>query len=85
MLRTTMFLQDNTLMKAFKFFDKENSGFISKNDLKCVFSTHSDLFNIFDESDYDVVIDEADINKDGRISYEEFVRFMTQEMSEINF
>lgn len=56
-LRTTMFLQENQLRKAFKFFDKDNSGFISKLELKCVFETHEDLFNMFEAADYDAIID----------------------------
>lgn len=62
MLRTTMYLQEEQLRKAFKFFDKDNSGSISRDELKCVFSTHHDLFNMFDEADYDLVIGQADLN-----------------------
>lgn len=84
-MRTQIFLQETQLRKAFQFFDKDNSGYISKQELKCVFETHEDLFNTFEPSDYDAVIDQADINKDGKISYDEFVRFMTAELSSVDF
>lgn len=57
MLRTTMFICEEALRKAFKFFDKDDSGNITRNELKCVFETHADFFNMTSEDDYDILID----------------------------
>ena len=47
MLRTTIYLQADHLRKAFKYFDRDNSGFITPEELTSVFHSHSDLFNMF--------------------------------------
>ena len=54
---------------CFKEFDKDGSGYITKGDLKCVFETYEDLFNMFDSSEFDHLIAQADTNQDGKISY----------------
>jgi len=48
MLKTTIFLQQDNLRKTFSFFDKDKSGYITIDELKCVFETHEDIFNIFE-------------------------------------
>lgn len=52
MIRTTFYLQENQLRKAFSFFDKDNSGYITKQELSSVFETFDDLFGIFEANDY---------------------------------
>ena len=85
MMRSCIFLNDGGLRKAFHFFDKDNSGYISRKELCCVFSTFEDLFSLFDKEDYDRLIDEVDSNQDGRISYQEFVVFMTSDLNQCEF
>ena len=56
MIRATLHIHDHHLHKAFRFFDRDNSGFISKQELRSVFETFGDLFNMFNNGDYDMVI-----------------------------
>ena len=48
LLRTTVYLNHNQLRKAFRFFDRDGSGYISRFELQSVFETFEDLFNLYD-------------------------------------
>ncbi|XP_040990790.1 calcium-dependent protein kinase 10-like [Juglans microcarpa x Juglans regia] len=64
---------DEHFRRAFMFFDKDGSGYIESNELREGLADNSG------ETDMDVVNDimrEVDTDKDGRISYEEFVAMM---------
>ncbi|KAF5476929.1 hypothetical protein F2P56_003617 [Juglans regia] len=64
---------DEHFRRAFMFFDKDESGYIESNELR------EGLADDSVETDTDVVNDimrEVDTDKDGRISYEEFVAMM---------
>ncbi|KAG2399098.1 Calcium-dependent protein [Vigna angularis] len=64
---------DEHFHKAFKFFDKDGSGYIESGELQEALADESG------ETDADVLHDimrEVDTDKDGRISYEEFVAMM---------
>ncbi|KAI4343826.1 hypothetical protein L6164_011131 [Bauhinia variegata] len=64
---------DEHFHKAFKFFDKDGSGYIELDELREVLADESG------EAEADVVNDimrEVDTDKDGRISYDEFVAMM---------
>ena len=45
-----------------------------------IFNTFEDLFNIFEISDFENILAQADLDKDGQLSYNEFVQFMTSEL-----
>eukprot|EP00262_Sarcandra_glabra_P016328 TRINITY_DN528_c0_g1_i1.p1 TRINITY_DN528_c0_g1~~TRINITY_DN528_c0_g1_i1.p1 ORF type:complete len:547 (-),score=74.56 TRINITY_DN528_c0_g1_i1:533-2173(-) len=64
---------DEHFRKAFMFFDKDSSGYIEINELRE--SLANDTGQIDDEVLNDIVR-EVDTDKDGRISYEEFVAMM---------
>jgi Ca2+-binding EF-hand superfamily protein len=80
MLKTMMYVNNEHLVKAFRYFDKDKSGYITAPELWSVFESFEDLFNIFSSNDYDMIIKQADANQDGKISYEEFVRYMTSDI-----
>ncbi|KAB1217425.1 Calcium-dependent protein kinase 30 [Morella rubra] len=64
---------DEHFRRAFMFFDKDGSGYIETNELREALADDSG------ETDNDVLNDilrEVDTDKDGRISYEEFVAMM---------
>ena len=81
-MRTSIYLNNTQLSKAFEFFDRDKSGYISRSELKSVFETFHDIFSIFDTDDYNAIIAQADLNHDGKISYEEFVTFVCQDLND---
>ncbi|PSS31221.1 Calcium-dependent protein kinase [Actinidia chinensis var. chinensis] len=64
--------KEEHLYKAFQFFDKDGSGFITRDELRHAMTE----YGMGDEATIDEVIDDVDIDKDGRINYEEFVAMM---------
>eukprot|EP00798_Chlamydomonas_sp_ICE-L_P004948 gene4948-34724_t len=62
--------REETMMEAFKYFDKDGSGHITKEELA------EALADIGEVVDIDVIMDEVDINNDGMIDYEEFCLMM---------
>lgn len=64
--------KEENLFKAFQFFDKDSSGFITREELKQAMTQ----YGMGDEATIDEVIDDVDTDKDGRINYEEFVAMM---------
>jgi calcium-dependent protein kinase len=65
------FMSDNVLIFAFRYFDKDNSGEITFDEIEEVFKK-----NIADKNKVhqglEQIINEVDINGDGIISFEEF-------------
>lgn len=57
---------------AFKAFDRDGSGKINLNEIKCIF----DNPNIKDDKIFESILTEADDNNDGEISLEEFKALM---------
>ena len=51
----------------------------------CVFETYSDIMDMFDGDDFNEIIRQVDENQDGKISYEEFCTFMTEELTKEPF
>ncbi|KAK9164593.1 hypothetical protein Syun_005495 [Stephania yunnanensis] len=66
--------KEENLFKAFQHFDKDNSGFITREELKHAMAE----YGVVDEASIDEIIDDVDIDKDGNINYEEFVAMMTR-------
>ncbi len=56
------------MMKAFKVFDKDDNGFISKSELKQVMVSLEG--NKITEQELDEMMSEADLDGDGKINYE---------------
>lgn len=64
--------KEDHLFKAFQHFDKDGSGFITRDELRHAMTK----YGMGDEATIDEVINDVDIDKDGRINYEEFVTMM---------
>ena len=64
---------DEEVINAFRVFDKEGTGVIAANELKHIMTTLGDKLT---DEEVDEMIREADINGDGWIYYEDFVRTM---------
>ena len=64
---------EDELLEAFKVFDRDGNGKISAHELRCVMlSSGEDLT----EQDIQEMVMEADIDGDGFIDYQEFVKIM---------
>ncbi|KAJ4981554.1 hypothetical protein NE237_032391 [Protea cynaroides] len=70
--------RDEHLYKAFQFFDTDNSGFITRDELE----TAMKEYGMGDEASIREIIQEVDSDNDGRINYEEFCTMMRSGMQE---
>jgi calcium-dependent protein kinase len=69
------FMEERLLKFAFKFFDKDDSGEITIDEIEELFYKNiKDKKNVKDI--FKKIIEEADINKDGKISFREFTKIM---------
>ncbi|KAL8514818.1 hypothetical protein ACS0TY_013781 [Phlomoides rotata] len=64
--------KEENLHKAFRYFDKDNSGYITRDELRHAMTQ----YGMGDEATIDEVLDDVDTDKDGRINYDEFVAMM---------
>ncbi|WOL08907.1 neo-calmodulin [Canna indica] len=64
---------DEELREAFKVFDKDQNGFISKYELRNVMISLGEKLT---DEEADQMIKEADLDGDGQVNYEEFVKMM---------
>ncbi|XP_051139115.1 calcium-dependent protein kinase 29 [Andrographis paniculata] len=64
--------KEENLRKAFQFFDKDDSGFITREELRHAMTE----YGMGDEATINEVLDDVDTDKDGRINYKEFVDMM---------
>lgn len=64
--------RDEHLYKAFSYFDKDNSGYITRDELEAALLEHE----MGDATAIKEIIAEVDTDNDGRINYEEFVAMM---------
>lgn len=62
------------LREAFKVFDRDGNGFVDFKELKAAMKQLGEKMS---EEDIKEMIAEADIDSDGKVSYEEFVTMMT--------
>lgn len=58
---------------AFKFFDKDGDGFISRTELRAIMNN---VDGQLAEADIEDMIKEADVNGDGKIDFDEFIKMM---------
>ena len=64
---------EEEVINAFKVFDKDGQGLISSTELRHIMTTLGDKLA---DDEVDEMIREADVDGDGFINYEEFVRMM---------
>merc|ERR1711976_83056 len=64
---------EDEIKEAFKVFDKDGNGFISGAELRHVMTNLGEKLT---DEEVDEMIREADIDGDGQVNYEEFVKMM---------
>ncbi|XP_074656024.1 neo-calmodulin-like isoform X2 [Tubulanus polymorphus] len=72
-IKTLPKTEDEEMREAFKVFDRDNDGFIDAQELRF---TMNNLGQPLSDEDVKAMIKEADIDGDGRINYEEFIKMM---------
>ncbi|XP_002124710.2 uncharacterized protein LOC100186502 [Ciona intestinalis] len=70
------YLQAIELEMAFKVFDRDNNGFISRDELRDVLRSMTENPT---EEELDEMMREADTDGDGQIDYREFVAMLTRD------
>lgn len=75
-----MFINENIIKMSFRFFDKDNNGEITFEEVKSMFEKNFRK-NINVEKCIKDIILEVDTNKDGKISYDEFLSMMKAMLS----
>merc|ERR1712212_51892 len=65
--------QEQEYAEAFRIYDRSGTGELSREDIRYVLNK---LGTGITEAEITALIDEADINKDGAIQYDEFVKLM---------
>ncbi|MCL4162107.1 UNVERIFIED_CONTAM: hypothetical protein GTU68_042331 [Idotea baltica] len=75
-MEKSMYMKEEKLHNAFKMFDLDGNGKISKNELKQVLGK-DDGYKNYDDNYWDNMIKEVDINGDGEIDYSEFLEMMS--------
>merc|ERR1711998_34159 len=68
---------EDLILQAFRTFDADNSGFIDKDELLNTLTTMGDKV---DEKMVTSMIEEADVDGDGKINYTEFSKIMLKEV-----
>jgi calcium-dependent protein kinase len=76
-MRSKIYLKEDHLRSAFEFFDTDNSGTITLDELKRVLS--SDDMRI-PENEIINLLNEVDMNKDGQLDYNEFLEMMKKDL-----
>merc|ERR1719312_1178473 len=64
---------EEEIREAFKVFDGDGNGYINRNELSLVMMNIGESLTI---QEIQAMIDEADIDGDGQINYEEFYQMM---------
>lgn len=67
--------REGELKEAFRIFDRNGNGLISADELRAALESFGEKMS---EEELDELLREADINCDGQIDYEEFVKMITQ-------
>jgi calmodulin len=64
---------EDEIREAFKVFDKDGNGFISAAELRHVMTNLGEKLT---DEEVDEMIREADVDGDGQVNYDEFVKMM---------
>ncbi|XP_055602120.1 calmodulin-A-like [Uranotaenia lowii] len=73
-VRLKDFNNEEELKEAFRIFDRDGNGMISAEELKVALKSFGEQLS---DEEVEELLREADVNCDGQIDYEEFVRMIT--------
>ncbi|XP_008703622.1 calmodulin-like [Ursus americanus] len=66
---------EHDMREVFRAFDLDGNGHISVDELKQAMATLGEKLS---QEELDAMIQEADVDKDGQVNYEEFLRILSQ-------
>jgi calmodulin len=66
---------EDEVIRAFRTFDKNQDGTISKDEFRYILCKLGDEQNRFTQEECDEIFREADIDNDGQLDYKEFVNY----------
>jgi len=72
---------EEEIKEAFKVFDKDGNGYISAAELRHVMTNLGEKLS---DTEVDEMIREADVDGDGQINYEEFVKVGVSRVHNLN-
>eukprot|EP00475_Leptophrys_vorax_P033826 TRINITY_DN5377_c0_g4_i1.p1 TRINITY_DN5377_c0_g4~~TRINITY_DN5377_c0_g4_i1.p1 ORF type:complete len:646 (-),score=159.91 TRINITY_DN5377_c0_g4_i1:563-2500(-) len=75
--RSRISLNESRVLEIFKELDQDGNGFVTQAEIELYFADHKDLDQTL-EFDVLSIFKDADANKDGRISFEEFMQAITR-------
>jgi calmodulin len=64
--------EEEEVIRAFETFDKDKNGYLTIDELRHILTTLGDKFT---DEEVDEIFREADVNRDGKLEYKEFVKF----------
>jgi len=77
-MKSKIYLREDYLKMTFEYFDKDKSGFITRDELRKVLRSEEGL-NIPDR-EIEKLIKEVDFNHDDKIDYNEFINMMKRDL-----
>jgi len=72
-----MYLKEEKIYQAFKMFDKDGNGRITPDEIKSVLG-NDDNYKNAEPGYWEKLIQDADLNGDGVIDYNEFITLMSK-------
>jgi len=73
---------EGTLIEAFNILDEDGSGSIERGELRAMMKNFSKATEEIDDGEIDALLQEADKDGDGQISFDEFTKAMLADESE---
>lgn len=74
-MQTRHIANTGVLLEAFRYFDADGSGTITSQELQEAVSSHGAMLQL-PQTQIDAMIRDGDLNRDGSIDYNEFMRLM---------
>jgi calcium-dependent protein kinase len=80
-MKSKIYLKEDHLKIAFSYFDKDKSGFITRDEIRKIMCSNTEEGGLnIPENEIDKLISEVDFNHDDKIDYNEFLNMMKADL-----